>query len=873
MKSRNLYIMVTIAFALLLVAFAPIPDATAGVRTANLRIEYFSSPETAFAALQAGDVDCMIWPLTKQQYAVAITDPNIVLGPVLENGMREFDLNGNETIAAYPGVNSPTSYWRFRAALACLSDKQYMVNSICGGFASRMDVAVVANAPTWLNTSVIFPNYPWEYDPEYAADLLDEAGFVEGTTDNGYYDDEFPGSVENIRVYPDCAPVHDNPHIGVDLPVDPPYVYTLTFNVCIPVPSNLLVMGVPPGGHLYQTLVLGTNYTWVQVGSGGGDEIKVNVTVITPLQECTYLWMEYNTTHPKAGLDLDPIMFYARVDDPLRLAAGTLLCDNMRKHGIPVALFTLNSPGCRPFVMAARNYHVYTGGWSLGRYPVSLYALYESSHWFPNGANYINPPCPRPSPGPCVSDPNIDVLATDIYYTTDIPSAMLAAQAVQPLLVKKCVNIPLWTAASFYAWRSWLLGVVNMKGYGPLNGYTFMDAYKATGAPEQNVLRLGMNQAPQCHNILFAQWTYDYALLDRYWEGGQAVNPYDLATDQPWVVQDWTPTTWTDPDDDTVKTACIFWLRQDVSWAEPVTGDYIRSFTAHDVEFGNMFHYAFDDAWNWDNIMDVDHIELLDDYSYKICFVTDSYWFQYAANYPYLPKEEWGDLFCTPTVYSEPGATYDAEDSLVINEGHGVAQIQSITVGGSPFTNYWTRFNYTGDVFSANRIYFKGAVSGDLVINYWNITGDPHGYYHGSDTEWIPNCFACGQFIPVEITKDTHALFKRNDYFFLDTPPLGEIDWYWWYDANEPVRDTSRPAGGPRTGCFLVDIYDVTFATVSYGSTGYLEPTGYPLPWFPGADLAPSYTEEVPYGGEIDIYDVSSILVSYGTEHSRTPVS
>jgi hypothetical protein len=104
----------------------------------------------------------------------------------------------------------------------------------------------------------------------------------------------------------------------------------------------------------------------------------------------------------------------------------------------------------------------------------------------------------------------------------------------------------------------------------------------------------------------------------------------------------------------------------------------------------------------------------------------------------------------------------------------------------------------------------------------------------------------------------------------LSNLPLDEVDWYWWWGE----RDSSRPAPqhleGPRTGCFIVDIYDVTYSTVSYGSTGYLEPTTLP-PWFPGADLASSYTPTVPYGGEIDIYDVSTILISYGQEFGHPP--
>jgi len=113
-----------------------------------------------------------------------------------------------------------------------------------------------------------------------------------------------------------------------------------------------------------------------------------------------------------------------------------------------------------------------------------------------------------------------------------------------------------------------------------------------------------------------------------------------------------------------------------------------------------------------------------------------------------------------------------------------------------------------------------------------------------------------------------HALFVKNDYYFMDTPPLGEIDWFWWWGD----RDSSRPAPdfpeGPRTGNFVIDIYDVVYVCVAYGTQGYLEPDS---GWASGADLSPTYTSEVPYGGLIDIYDVTTVLVNYGAEFGSTP--
>ncbi|MEM2143976.1 MAG: ABC transporter substrate-binding protein, partial [Candidatus Jordarchaeaceae archaeon] len=759
MDSKKILAFSLALMTLLLVAgvlpISPVKAAgTKGPRTPYLYMKFYTLPEDCYAALKAGDIDLMLWPLTKDQYYDAIKDPSIILGPVSENGMYEMSFNGNETIQEYPGVISPTSQVDFRRALACLIDKFYIVNDICGGFATRMDMPVVVNALSWLNSSCAYPNYDWEYDPLHAATLLDNAGFVQGTTDNPYYDSGFPGSAQKIRVYPNYVHVHDNPHVGSDV-TGPPYVWT----TMLPAVGVSAVKGVKEGEHWYTDLA----FTFDDVTD------TITVTGVT-LETCTYLWIDYLTPHPKAGLDLDPVIFYARSDHSLRLKAGEHLCANMRKAGIPVDFRALPSSGCYPPVMGERNYHIYTSGWRLGRYPVSMFGLYNSMWWAPWDSNYVNPPCPRPSPGPSSEDPNLDVATYDIYYTENLATAIVAAQKAQGIFESVVPTVPLWCAKSYFAWKNWLLGVCNMMGYGPENTYTFLNAYKAVGAPEPDRLRVGWNQPPQAVNILFSSWVYDYGILDRIFEGGQAINPYDLATDQAWIVQDWAVSTWMDGSVE--KTKVTYWIRKDVYWVAPITGSVVRQFTVHDILFSNMFYYAFDDGWNWDNIMDIDHMNIVDNFCFEIYFVDKSFWFQYAGNYPYLPKNEWltaqpagaTDPFCEFATYTEAGANYAAGEELMLI-GEKFAQVVNVTVNGVALeegVDYWVRSNSTG-TYAYNRIRFNVPVSGNLAINYWRIIGDPHGYFPGSDTDWQTTTYSIGPYTLVEYISGDHALFLKNN--------------------------------------------------------------------------------------------------------------
>lgn len=861
MNDKKVLVFIVLAAALALALFAPnhsvMAAGTKGPRTPELLMKFYETPEDCFADLIDGKIDLMLWPLTIAQYQVAVQNPDIVLGPVTENGMYEFDFNNNETIDTYPGVISPMSQTAFRRALALLTDKWYIVEDIAGGFATRMDMPVVVNAPSWINPDCVYPNYDWEYNPARAAQVLDEAGFTQGSTSNPYYDPGFPGSAQYIRTYPTTVIVVNNPKVGVAV-TGPPYEWTLTK----PATEIVRVMGLKLGDHYYSELT----FTFDSVNN------KVTVSDVT-LEEGSILWIQFKTPHPKAGQDLDPIVFYARSDHSLRLKAAEHLRDNMLKHGIPVDFKQGPSPFCRPPVMTRRDYHIYTGGWRLGRFPTSLFFLYHSAFWYPDGPNYVVPPCPDPKypRGQSISivDPNLDINLEDIYYANSIPEAITAAKKAQVIMEREVINVPLCAAKSFFAWRSWLLGVCDMMAYGPENTYTFMNAYKASDAPDPSQIKIGWNQPPQALNILFSQWVYDYGILDRIYEGGLAVNPYDIGTDQAWIVQDWGVSTWQEAGE--TKTKATYWLRKDVKWVAPVTGAYIRDFTAKDVVFSIMFSYAFDDGWSWDNVMDVDHVLVIDDYCYEIYFVDESYWFQYAANYPYLASLEWKDVFCEDAVYTETGASYGAGEGFYI--GDPVAYVEYVKVGGTtlqPGVDYLVRANQgEPGYYSFDWIYFLKPVSGDIEVKYWNITGDPHGYFPGSDTEWEPTFQSIGPYYMVEYVKGSYALLRANRLYFLETPPLGEIDWMWQWGP----RDSTRPAPdfpqGPRTGNFLIDIYDVTFANIAFDSQGMWEPD--PL-WVPGADLAPSYTTPYPkWGGLIDIYDTTTVNINYDTVFGATP--
>jgi len=173
-----------------------------GPRTEDLVIQFYANLEEAYGALKSGQIDILRYELTADLLQDAIVDSNIVVAPVSDSGIYQFDINNNCTIPTYPGIRSPTNYQGFRQALAFLVDKNYIIDTACGGFAERIDQPIGAPLKGFRNASYWYPNYPYEYNPEAAASKLDASGFEQGPTPNPYYDPVFPGSAEYIRVYP-----------------------------------------------------------------------------------------------------------------------------------------------------------------------------------------------------------------------------------------------------------------------------------------------------------------------------------------------------------------------------------------------------------------------------------------------------------------------------------------------------------------------------------------------------------------------------------------------------------------------------------------------------------------------------------------------
>jgi len=715
---------------------------TRGPRTEDLIIYYYGNVEASYAALKAGDIDMVGYEITSDLYSSAISNLNVVLGGVADSGMYEFDLNNNWTIATYPGSRSPMTVEGFRTALAFLTDKDFIVNSICGGFAERIDQPIAAPYKGWGNSSWWTPNYPYEYDPALAAAELDAAGFVQGSTPNPDYDVAFPGSAQFIREYP---------------------------------------------------------------------------------------W----------GGDIDPVDFVGRTEDPRRLDAGRLLYGNMKKHGIPITVTEGDIGSIYDKVFGNRNYHVYTGGWSLGRFPaLSIYGLFHKSGWWAYGPNYVTGMNASNLP----NYPEYDALLEAVRYPPDYATAIIDMKLAAGYHAQHTINIPLWSSLSYWAWSTKLLGVVNMEGAGPENGYTFMNAYKQDGT----AIRFGMRSAPNAMNIIYSNWYYDMQCLDRMnLYSGFDVPPYDLSIEQAGFVRDWETGIWNDGGEN--KTKVTRWFRNDAYFVEPVTGNQKANVNASHSFFTAWYMYQIGDSWDSPAFIDVHHVDVVNNFQVDIYFDTLSYWNTYYATCFMLPID----------VFLQPPLAYNATETFV--EGINLTTPGVVNLSGKPVWISSVRADGSSlDMFSKYNIIGKGLSSGGkleiftnltdnavIVVDYWSV-GYAGGYTAGN-LPWQTIFEGAGMYYATNFTPVCGGLtLKRNPYYWMETPPLGEIDLVWkWHNGPKP-----------RNGSYKIDIYDIVIAAGAYGSQG----TGVPdRNWFPSADVAPN-------GGVIDIFDIVTIASKYGRE-------
>jgi len=739
----------------------------------GLDVYFYTTPDLAYAALKAGDIDFFQWALTYEQYTDAVADPMLQLAPIDENGMWEIDINNNYTITDYPGVRSPTNDLNFRKAIAFCVDKDWIINTVVKGMGMRIDVPIAAPQTSgWADPSVIGTNYPYKFSLTDAAAALTAGGFID--TDH-----------DGILNYP------------ADWPGRP---------------------GQP---------------------------------------------------------NMDPLKAKVRNDHAPRFQAGRALVDNLRSLHVPIDEQDASSSVLFPIVMnGVCNYHFYTGGYSVGRYPTYWLTMFHSDYWptqnYVTGVNADGKP----------NYPDFDTDIHNLYYAENMSAAVAACKQGCIDFMAHCINVPIWSSRSYWAYRKYTVAIVNEVGYGLENAYTFLHCYKlddpaTTHDESQDPIHFGTANAPVALNQLYSQWYFDYAVLDRVFNSGLQVEPYNLATDNPGIIQDWLVSTWTDTTvvPNVVKTKVTYWIRKGVKIVAPVTGAAVRDFTAHDLEFTNWYGYAFPDGWNFADWQDVQKTNIVNDYEIEFYFSSKSMWFYSAPPYPLMPGNEWiatSLIKASSDTFTSDGSNANTTVPITLPKQEKIVRMISADRAGTPLVE-----GVDYEVMATGKPTYKHDIihflvnqpAGLITFHYYIPDHSPKGFTIG-DLDWKTTWYGTGgPYYVINLIPGAGGVANlgANTNFWHETPPKGEIDWMWtWTGGSTTPVDDHTPATPPypHSGYYQVYLFDAVKLLGAYCARGDALPPGN---WFPGADIDSSDLCHV------GLFDAVTLLGNYGYKYGTPP--
>jgi len=416
------------------------------------------------------------------------------------------------------------------------------------------------------------------------------------------------------------------------------------------------------------------------------------------------------TNGPHGATDPGLIM-YRRSDSLARSLAGGLLVDGDATHkglqdiGVPVDDNNVNKGTAGPAVMYRKDFHIYTGGWSLSRDPDYLYDLWHPDMYNANinefAQNYNN-----------VDDPLWNsYVKFGLKYATSITDALTASHAACQRFGEVVFFVPIWATLGYSAHnKDW--HALNVDSFGVVNWWNLEAIHNPTIGPVGGQLRWGFKSDVEMLNVIYSQWRWDLQILDKLFDTLIKFNPLNIGVDMPWMASDWIIGTWTNPDTGMTASKISFNLRTDIKWINPLTGTVNSAVTPEDVRFS--FQYVYDKmGWNYGLATDLyknpDGSLKIEISGSKLTFYESvaSVWaFHWIGGLPIIPKSIY-ELIPDPQGFY-PGGTYPA--TLM---GSGNFYFSSYTAAVSC-------------LLTANRNYFKTIVpdtdtNPELIKFEWGI--------------------------------------------------------------------------------------------------------------------------------------------------------
>ncbi|MCK4481951.1 hypothetical protein KAU55_01905 [Candidatus Bathyarchaeota archaeon] len=383
------------------------------------------------------------------------------------------------------------------------------------------------------------------------------------------------------------------------------------------------------------------------------------------------------------------LKFVIRNDDAHTLTFGNFIADELNAVKVRVnRIYGDISVAIQ--VVIDKNFHLYIGAWGLRVDPDHLVLWHSSYYWHP-GFCYNNA---------FVNDTELDEYVDGVVYANTLEEAKENAWAAQRRFAEIAASVTLWSYSGFKAinrhytggtamqpvspddgenqyrgqyWR----GIVNKAGYsiaralgyGIDNFWSFLNMHpnNCERSDEGNITaRWGFKVSEiKMLNPVFAEYRWDWNILNLIYESLLRRNPYNMAEFIPWLAEDFEAGTYEHPVYGTC-TKVKFTLRSDVTWHDGIpltTADVYFTW----VELDRILEArGIPSPWKmW--VPGMSDFKILDPYNFEMLFDYESIWLlNLISSRVILPKHIWKPILETAPVDEITGF---APDSNMIGSG------------------------------------------------------------------------------------------------------------------------------------------------------------------------------------------------------------
>jgi ABC-type transport system substrate-binding protein len=360
-----------------------------------------------------------------------------------------------------------------------------------------------------------------------------------------------------------------------------------------------------------------------------------------------------------AGEDFT-LKIVAIVGSPARDFAGTDLYNELIALKVHCNLFHMSSGAARVQVMDQKNFHIYTGGWTLNVDPDFLINWNWDYYWHP-GRPYNYAGC---------NNADYNEASNGVMYANDQAEAVYSAFQAQIAFAENVLSVPIYTSQGYkavsrtyvgpeagYAGQYWN-GIVVTPGYGSDNQFSFMNMHPEgyeLGNDSSMTIRCGFStQEILSFNPIYETGVYEWRLLDLIYDPLVKRNPYDLNEFKSWLARSFEVGTYTHPAYGTCTKIKVR-LLPNVRWVDGVpltTADVY--FTL--VEAASLLTSRGFPPPSWlGNVWDILSLRILDPYTFEVLYKVKSVFaLSLLSNQIILPMHIWKPICATgdPTTFA-----------------------------------------------------------------------------------------------------------------------------------------------------------------------------------------------------------------------------